>query len=141
MLSKSVTWEDNILPLSRFQDEGGLVCKEEPACTFQKTNNYRSSTLKKKYSKLKSTQGEQTCGYQGGGEGHGMNWEFEIHSCKLLHLEWRDNKVLLYSPGNYIQSGLDHDGKSYFKNVYICMTESVCCITEIGTNCKSNILY
>ena len=31
---------------------------------------------------------------------------------KLFHLEWIDNKDLLYSTGNYIQSpSLDHDGK------------------------------
>ena len=34
---------------------------------------------------------------------------------KLLHLEWIDNKVLLYSTGNYIQSrGINHNGKEYF---------------------------
>ena len=26
-----------------------------------------------------------------------MDWEFEISRCKLLHIEWMDNKVLLYS--------------------------------------------
>ena len=31
---------------------------------------------------------------------------------RLLHLEWISNEVLLYSPGNYIQSlGTDHDGR------------------------------
>ena len=30
--------------------------------------------------------------------------------CKLLHLEWISNEVLLYSTGNYIQAlGIDHD--------------------------------
>ena len=33
-----------------------------------------------------------------------MNWEFGVSRCKLLHLERIDNKVLLYSVGNYIQS-------------------------------------
>ena len=32
--------------------------------------------------------GEQTCGCQGGGGGSGMNWEFWVNRCKLLHLEW-----------------------------------------------------
>ena len=48
--------------------------------------------------------------------------------CKLLHLEWIDNEVLLlYSIGNYIQSpGINHNGKEYFKkNIYICV-----CITK-----------
>ena len=57
-----------------------------------------------------------TCGCQGGGgregEGSGMDGEFGVGSCKLLHLEWISNKVLLYSTGNYIPSpGIDHDGK------------------------------
>ena len=41
-----------------------------------------------------------------------MDGEFGIHRCKLLYLECIDNKVLLYSIGNYIQSlGIDHGGK------------------------------
>ena len=46
---------------------------------------------------------EQTCGCQGGvGEGRdGLGvW---VSRCKLLHIEWINNKVLLYSTGNYIQ--------------------------------------
>ena len=35
--------------------------------------------------------------------GRGMDWEFGVSRCKLLHLEWINNKVLLYSTGNYIQ--------------------------------------
>ena len=42
---------------------------------------------------------EQTCGCQG--EGSAMDWEFGVGRCKLLHLEWTDNNVLLYSTGNY----------------------------------------
>ena len=42
----------------------------------------------------------------------GMDWEFEVSRCKLLHLEWISNEVLLYSTGNSIQSlGIEHDGK------------------------------
>ena len=32
----------------------------------------------------------------------GMDWEFRVVRCKLLHLERINNKVLLYSTGNYI---------------------------------------
>ena len=49
-------------------------------------------------------QGEQTCGCQGGGRESGVDWEFGVNKCKLLHLEWISNEVLLYSTGNYIQS-------------------------------------
>ena len=52
--------------------------------------------------------GEQTCVCQRGGSG--MDWEFGVSRCKLLHLEWISNDVLLYSTGNYIQSlGIGHD--------------------------------
>ena len=33
----------------------------------------------------------------------GKDWEFGISRCKLLHVGWIKNKVLLYSTGNYIQ--------------------------------------
>ena len=40
---------------------------------------------------------------KGKGSGGGMDWEFGTSKCKLLHIEWINNKVLLYSTGNYIQ--------------------------------------
>ena len=62
---------------------------------------------------------EQTCGSRGGG----MDWEFGISRCKLLSIEWINNKVLLYSTGNYIHYPItNHNGKEY---VYICTTESL----------------
>ena len=49
-------------------------------------------------------------------ERSGMEWKFGASRCKLLHLEWINNEVLLYSTGNYIQfPGIDHDGKEYKK--------------------------
>ena len=65
--------------------------------------------------------GEQTCGCQGGGGGRGgMEWEFGVSKCKLLHIEWIKNKVLLYSTGNYIQyPGINHNGKEYKECVYV----------------------
>ena len=38
---------------------------------------------------------EQTGGCQGEGAGGRMDWEFGVSRCKLLHLEWINNKVLL----------------------------------------------
>ena len=36
--------------------------------------------------------------------------------CKLVHTEWINNKVLLYSTGNYIQYPvINHNGKEYEK--------------------------
>ena len=43
---------------------------------------------------------EQTCGCPT--VGGGMDWEFGINKCKLLYIEWINNKLLLYSKGNYI---------------------------------------
>ena len=37
------------------------------------------------------------------GEGR-MDWESGVSTCKLFHLEWISNEVLLYSTGRYIQS-------------------------------------
>ena len=54
-------------------------------------------------------------------KGEGMDWEFGISRCKQLYIEWIDNKVLLYSTGNYIQYPvIKHDGKVYEKE-YIYM--------------------
>ena len=36
--------------------------------------------------------------------GSGMDWEFGLNGCKLLQLEWLDNKVLLYGTGYITQS-------------------------------------
>ena len=56
---------------------------------------------------------KQNCGCKGQGRG-GMEWEFGISRCKLLHIEWINNKVLLYSTGNYIQYPvINHNGKEY----------------------------
>ena len=45
-----------------------------------------------------------------------------VSRCKLLYIEWPNNKVLLYSTGNYIQyPEINHTGKEYLKNVYMCV--------------------
>ena len=48
------------------------------------------------------------------GGGSGMGWEFGVSRCKLFHLEWVGNEVLLYSTGSCIKSpGIDHDEKEH----------------------------
>ena len=43
-----------------------------------------------------------------------MGWEFGVSRCKLLNTECINNKVLLYSTGNYIQYPvINHNGKEY----------------------------
>ena len=53
--------------------------------------------------------------------------------CKLLHMKWINNKVLLYSTENNIQYPMiNHNGKEYKKNVCV-ITESLCSTAEINT--------
>ena len=40
-----------------------------------------------------------------------MNWEFRISRCKLVYIEWVNNKTLLYSPENYIQQPVINQNK------------------------------
>ena len=57
---------------------------------------------------------------KGEGVGRGMEWEFGISRCKLLYIDWINNKVLLYSTENYVQHPMiKHNGKEYKKGMYI----------------------
>ena len=40
---------------------------------------------------------------KGEGREGGINWEYGIDRCILLHIKQVNNKDLLYSTGNYIQ--------------------------------------
>ena len=54
---------------------------------------------------------------KGEGLGGGVGWEFGVSRCKLLYTGWINNKVLLYSTGNYVQYPMiNHNGKEYLKN-------------------------
>ena len=85
--------------------------------------------LKKTEKKQTHGHGKQTRGCQGGGGGSGMDWEFWVSRCKLLPLEWTSNEILLYGAGNYIQSPVMRHYRGYCekKNVYKCITRSLCC--------------
>ena len=50
-----------------------------------------------------------------------MAWEIGVSRCKLLYIDWINNKVLLYSTENHIQYPMiNHNGKEYLKkNIYI----------------------
>ena len=64
---------------------------------------------------------EQTCGCPGGG----MDWEFGVSRRKLLYIEWINNKVLLYSTGNYIQYPvINQNGKGKKITVPFLMKDS-----------------
>ena len=55
---------------------------------------------------------EQTCDCQGEGERREMDGGVWVGRCKVPHLEWISNEVLLYSTGDYIQSlGIGNYGR------------------------------
>ena len=52
----------------------------------------------------------------GEGGGSGRDWEFGISRCKLLCIEWINNKILLCSTGNSTQHPvINHDENEYKK--------------------------
>ena len=63
----------------------------------------------RKKPKLIDTENRLVVAKEEGG-GRGTNGEFGAGGCKLFHLEWIRNEVLLYSTGNSIHSlVLEHD--------------------------------
>ena len=79
---------------------------------------------------------------KGKGVGGGMEWEVGFGRCKLLYIGLINNKVLLYSTGISIQYPVvNHNGKEYEKNIYICITESLCCAAEIKHNTVNQLYF
>ena len=46
-----------------------------------------------------------------------MDWEFGVGRCKLLGLEYINNKILMYSTGNYTM--INCNGKEYKKRTCV----------------------
>ena len=82
----------------------------------------------------------------GGGGWGGMEWEFGVSRCKLLCIGWINDKVLLYSTGNYIQYPvINNHGKEYLKSMYIYMYIYVklnhfAVQQKLTQHCKSTLL-
>ena len=55
-----------------------------------------------------------------------------ISRCELLHTGWMNNKVLLYSTGDYVQYPLTNRNEKEYGKIYKCITESACCTQEIN---------
>ena len=55
--------------------------------------------------------------------GRGKDWELGISRCKLVYVGWINDKVLLYTTGNYIQYPvINQNGKGYVKEyIYVYM--------------------
>ena len=73
--------------------------------------------------------------------GSGLDGEFGVGRCKLLHLEWISNKTLLYTTGNYSQSpGIEHDRDDMRKRmyIYICLGHLVV-QKKLAQHCKSTL--
>ena len=67
----------------------------------------------------------------------GREWDFGIIRVKLLYIGRLNNKVLLYSTGDYSQHPVtNHNGKNMKKNTHThthtYVTESLCCTEEIN---------
>ena len=78
---------------------------------------------------------------KGKGGGGGMYWEFGISRCKLLHIEWINDKVLLYSTGNYIQyTVINIMENNMKKNIYIYIYLNQFAVQQKLIHCKSTIL-
>ena len=59
---------------------------------------------------------------KGEGVERGMEWEVGVSRCKLLYIEWINNKVLLYSTEKYIQYPMtNHNGKECLKKECVYM--------------------
>ena len=57
------------------------------------------------------------------------------------YLEWINNKVLLYSTGNYNQSSeIGHDGKQYLKRMCVHILLSHVAVQQKLAHCTSTIL-
>ena len=64
--------------------------------------------------------------------GEGWSGSLVLIRGKLLYIEWINNKAL-YSAGNYIQYPMiNHSGKEYKKDVYMCIIGSLWCTMEIN---------
>ena len=57
---------------------------------------------------------------KGEGVGGRIKWKVGVSSCKLLYIEWVDNKVLLYRTENYIQYPVvNYNGKNIKQRMYV----------------------
>ena len=60
---------------------------------------------------------------------------------KFLNREWINKKVLLYSTENYIQYPMiNHNGKEYFKRMYICIMNHFAIWAVLSHSVMSNSL-
>ena len=66
----------------------------------------------------------------------GKDWEFGISRCKLLYIQWINNKVLLYSTRNYIQYPIISHNRKEYEKIYMY---NFAVQQKLTQHCKSNI--
>ena len=70
-----------------------------------------------------------------------MDWELVVSRCKLLYMEWINNRVLLYSTENYIQYlVINHNGKKYEKEYIYVKLNHLAVQQKLTEHCISTIL-
>jgi len=77
--------------------------------------------------------GEQTCCHQGGERGSGKDWEFGVSRCKLLHLEWINNEILLIAQAtisSHLRGNMMEDNVR--KRIYIYIYIYVCMMSHFA---------
>ena len=81
---------------------------------------------------------KQTCGWGRGA----MQREFGISGNTLLHTEWINKKILLYSTGNYIQCPvINHHGEEYKTRMCMFVQLNHCDVQQkVIQHCQSTIL-
>ena len=57
--------------------------------------------------------------------GRGTDWEFGISRCKLVYTGWKNNKVLLYITGSYIQYLVINHNEYEKESIYIYTNKRV----------------
>ena len=65
-----------------------------------------------------------------------MDYEFGISRWKLIYTRWINNKALLFptAQGTIFNSIMkNHMERNMKRNVYIYITESLCCTADINT--------
>ena len=83
-----------------------------PRARTEKIKENKRKKEKKKKMLYRLTDMENRLRLPKGRGWSGVDGEFGVSRCKLLHLDWISNEVLLYSTGDYIQFlGIEHDGQ------------------------------